>query len=660
MAYTVLSSSGLPLSSAVPEWAVVSPLGGPRVAGFAEQREMNMGSHDLPDVWKIGFLLSRIGILLREEWASLLCLLVLVMLAGAFITLMVFCLQPFYQFLRLTLRCAVYPLKWACRRIYHWWTIRLEVAPATEDKVYYFKGDPYPDCRGGRQGLYANIELEDRTIAVMLHPQWWALLPGALSQPRQECAVNYSTESNVATGSEPASLVVLQTEAGVNLGAASRVQHGGSSVLLTASHVLRTGKAAGPVYIAKHNKNNKSLMRVLLDPEWPAVFGCGHADVDLAAIRVPDTAWSLLGVGTAKVVKPTLGKTACRVFGFKTGDKTWRSSTGTATAGEHNCSLVHTCTTYPGWSGSPLYMGNSIIGIHREAHKLGESNLATIAFPFFLRKEDSGDKTVPFKELEDQEMIPSLRPGMVSAQVWGMGEMKFTSTSFVRPGNTSALDLETRLKARSRPLWADMIDDLELPEFEGSVEVSPLNEVRGAQSNATPPSPIIATVAPIPLPVQAPLLSSENPEKIVGNPLEPSPASAPALEVTPPSTTTSPLAQTSEPLCASEPLLPPVTRVVIGSSEPSSSRTTSSSAADMSPRDACRFEKLADQLSALESAVLSLTQKQSELLDKYSQNSQSSVGPIEDQPPSSLASASKQENTSKRSRRRSSSKQRID
>lgn len=580
---------------------------------------------------------TRVVEVMRNEWLTLL---IAFLLFAAVCSVLLVCIGPtaylMVRGLALAIRILAYPIKKLSTWFYYWLTIKVEEAPVSPDVVYQFAGDPYLDCRNGRHGLYANVQLEDKLISVLIRPDWWHILPGALSQSRQECAVDFSTESQVAKCSEPSSLVVLQTTEGHNIGSAARVAYSNRSVLLTATHVLRTGRnnGDGAIWMAKHAKNTQTLKRVLLDPEWLGEFGAGCTDIDLSAINVPDQVWSLLGVGIAKVVKPS-GRTACKAYGFKTGSSGWRVTSGTATAGEEPCSLVHTCSTFPGWSGTPLYTSsNTIIGVHRQSHQIGESNLATIAFPFFLKAEDSGDKSTPFKELADFEMAADVRPGVKTANIWGLGEMKYTERSFVRPGHTSALDLELRLKAKNRPLWSDMLDDLSLPEFDSSFEASSgnesLNEERGATASVAPQTPQ-GLVAPAPSPTKT--MSKVQ------------------------STTLSPPDQLKGKQALSEELLPPVRRVQLtGSATLAPLQTTSSQGVESSLKQECRLRKLEDQLCALESALQVLNQRRCDMLKTPSPSLESSLGPSAAPQPNSPACSSKQASTSKQKRRRRSSK----
>lgn len=347
----------------------------------------------------------------------------------------------------------------------HRWVVRKEPAPLVAPDEWLVPGEPLCDPT---KGIYLPVTLDGINYRVQLNPQWWAFLPATISSAREECPVEGSTMSTVSPTAEPKSLVSIQNEDGRVLGCGARMAHGSSDVFITASHVLREARSHGKsIFIAKHDRS-EVLQRVKLDPAWPCEFYSSNEYVDLIAIQVPQYAWSLLGVNKAPVARVKSARTIVSAYGMSPTGK-WMCSSGTALASQRPGALLHSCSTIPGWSGTPLYTGNSIIAIHRASNGYGSDtrhrNVATVLHPI-TNQQETVDLSAPLMEITEQE-IEQYVDDLQDIPILGKGRYLTTRTQYVRPHMS-----ESELKAKSGYLWADVVDDDEEESYLGA-EVAP-------------------------------------------------------------------------------------------------------------------------------------------------------------------------------------------
>lgn len=363
----------------------------------------------------------------------------------------------------------------------HRWVVRKEPAPLVAPDEWLVPGDPLCDPT---KGIYLPVAIDGINYRVQLNPQWWAFLPATISSAREECPVEGSTMSTVSPTAEPKSLVSIQSDDGRVLGCGARMAHGSSDVFITASHVLREARSHGKsIFLAKHDRS-EVLQRVKLDPTWACEFYSSNEYVDLIAIQVPAYAWSLLGVKTAPVAKVKSARTIVSAFGMSPTGK-WMCSSGTALASQKPGALLHSCSTIPGWSGTPLYVGNSIIAIHRASNGYGSDtrhrNVATVLHPI-TNQHETVDLSAPLMEITEQE-IEQYVEDLQDIPILGKGRYLTTRTQYVRPHMS-----ESELKAKSGYLWSEVVDDDEEDESYLGAEVAPhtpvsLNFQQGPQGS---------------------------------------------------------------------------------------------------------------------------------------------------------------------------------
>lgn len=428
-----------------------------------------------------------------------------------------------------------------CRTMQHA-AMQPEPAPTVRKPSYLELQGVTTRTVDGQTALFGYVDVCGVKIDILVNTQWYNYLPDKILQSRkEEAAVDYSAVSTVAQNKEPPSLVTLQSEDGTHLGVGARVNYRGKSILLTCAHVLAAARRAvgGCLYICKQNRDGV-LMRIEMPARATAVFGDIHSSFDAVGLcldvdGVETPIWSKLGIGAATVKVPATNRSSVTVYGF---DKGWRCSTGMATASCEPGSFVHGATTQPGWSGSPLYTSqNSIIGLHKSAHVIGRSNLATILFPIFLKRE-SEERHRGYSEIQEEEM--EMRDNVVDLNISGLGRYRFTATEFHRPIETNE-QVEERLRSSGRPLWSDMADDFLAASLDDQYLESgdSLNCQRGSEILPTPSTPVLEPAVPasscsLPPPQRTPILdmlgaspaiSSANPGCVPAQQPQPAPPS---------------------------------------------------------------------------------------------------------------------------------------
>jgi len=436
---------------------------------------------------------------------------------------------------------------WVLRRTVQHIVVKPEPAPTKKKPAYLtLEGEVTTRTVEGQTAIFGYVTVAGVRIDVMVNPKWYSFLPEALLISRkEEAAVDYSIVSPVAQNSEPPSLVALQAEDGTHLGCGARVNYQSSTILLTCAHVLAAARKSrsGNLYICKQNKDGV-LMRIAIPPQATAVFGDIHSTFDAVGLNlnvggVETPIWSKLGVGAATVKTPPTARTTISVYGYDGG---WHSSSGLAIASVEPGSFVHTATTQPGWSGSPLYSSQGgIIGLHKSAFIIGKSNLATILFPIFTRRE-SEQNFRGFSEIRDEEM--DFREGVTELDISGLGRYRFTKTEFQRPSETNE-QIEARLRISGRPLWSEMADEFLAASLDESYLESgdSLNCQRGSEIAPTPSTPVsepavLASSPILPPPRRTPILdmfasspstSSEPPACVVAHANPTGPSSTPLI-----------------------------------------------------------------------------------------------------------------------------------
>lgn len=356
-----------------------------------------------------------------------------------------------------------------------------EVEPEVpEEEWNTFTGSPqfHP-----AHGIYLNVFIADRFHKVVVNPDYWQFLP-KIQMDQKEAMVRSSPMGSVPTGKEPGSLVCIQDQAGNAVGMGVRVHCGSETVLLTSYHVLKSGKLID-LYLAKYSEAAKAGLRAKLEREWKTAYVSGHKTLDIIAVSVPPRVWSALGV-KASVVDTVRGRLPVTVYGAKS-TKSFFSSMGFVSHKE-GFELQHSCSTEPGWSGSPLFYKDRVVGIHRRWDKIGESNVATLISPFHNDTESSECIGSCVRELEEEEL--AYREGYEQVLVDGRAVYLISADEYARK---EIGEQSRRLRSgRARGSWADEVEEDDFTwdgRMEASIEVIPQEMPLNYQKAASACSP---------------------------------------------------------------------------------------------------------------------------------------------------------------------------
>lgn len=299
-----------------------------------------------------------------------------------------------------------------------------------------------------------------------------------------EMAIRMSPTSRVAANSEPDSLVVLYRD-GVAIGCGARVKTPrGEDLLLTACHVWDLE----PTHMAKRG-NSIPLKRSRL------VHSSRSELLDYAMVELPNSYWTSMGIKAAHV-KRCGAKTAVRLFGGSSSQDLF-STGGSTEYGLTPLELCHSATTFPGWSGTPLYNKGNVVGLHIGSQAAqGRNRACNIAVLFEImsreiRVESSemGDDSAQ-RELEHAEWVERMEQGVPYERYEIDGEHYAVGLKdYHRLAN---FDEERRLVDPSYRSWADRADSDD--ESLGSVMETPIEvETRQEEDifyDAMPPAKV--------------------------------------------------------------------------------------------------------------------------------------------------------------------------
>jgi len=315
-------------------------------------------------------------------------------------------------------------------------------------EVINLVGDPFLDPTRGV--LMNGISTSGKTFEVLIEPKWWHLFPrSAISKDgEKECAIFNAGYNGVLPGTEPASLVMLKAK-DLTVGFGARVKYNGSSdYLLTAHHVIKP-----------HEK--LSLCKggyVVENVDLTVDCGSAHDAVDFALIKVSPAVWSKLRVGVGKF-EPMTRKTHVTVYGGS-NSLGLLSSSGPAFKGKAGYTIVHEASTTKGWSGTPLYSGNVIVGVHTGSGQVGFSNRATNV-KFLLdsvSKFETIFSEISYGELDIDNYFLRNSSDFLEVEISGKGKFLLGDSSFVDITNKS-LSWEKEKRAKGELVWHDADDD---------------------------------------------------------------------------------------------------------------------------------------------------------------------------------------------------------
>ncbi|NP_042302.3 polyprotein P2ab [Southern cowpea mosaic virus] len=280
-------------------------------------------------------------------------------------------------------------------------------------------------------------------IELQVNPSWIHLLPTSPAinkvEVGQESAILGSTYSVVETGGEPKSLVAVKS-GDSTLGFGARVYHEGMDVLMVPHHVWYNDKPHTALA-----KNGRSV-----DTEdWEVEAACADPRIDFVLVKVPTAVWAKLAVRSTKVLAPVHG-TAVQTFGGQDSKQLF-SGLGKAKALDNAWEFTHTAPTAKGWSGTPLYTRDGIVGMHTGYVDIGTSNRA-INMHFIMSCLVSKMETLP----------PELGYREISLEDVGLRSFEFLEVEIENRGKVKLGKREFAWVPKGKA-WADMLDDDDLP-----------------------------------------------------------------------------------------------------------------------------------------------------------------------------------------------------
>nr|WBT97306.1 polyprotein [Subterranean clover mottle virus] len=332
-------------------------------------------------------------------------------------------------------------------RVWRRWKVVIvkEVSPR---EVINLVGEPFLDPVRGV--LMNGISTSGGTFEVLIEPKWWHLFPrSAISKDgEKECAIFNAGYSSVLPGTEPTSLVMLKAK-DLTVGFGARVRYNGcSDYLLTAHHVVKP-----------HEKLNLCKSGYMVeDVDLAVTCGSDHDAVDFALIKVPPAVWSKLKVGVGKL-EPMTKKTHVTVYGGSDSTRLL-SSSGPAYKGKAGYAIIHEASTTKGWSGTPLYSGNTIVGVHTGSGKVGYSNRAVNVKLLLtaVSKFETIFSEISYGELDEDNYLLRNRDDFVEVEILGKGKFLLGDSSFLDITG-KPLGWEKEKRARGEALWHDASDD---------------------------------------------------------------------------------------------------------------------------------------------------------------------------------------------------------
>jgi hypothetical protein len=191
-----------------------------------------------------------------------------------------------------------------------------------------------------------------------------------------EMALPGSTLFPSAERSVGAILVANDADELVVLGVFFRV----GDYLVTAAHVANAvGAGVAKVFLAGTKNFKKNLLEVNLGQlvemqrsEFALDESAVQTDYDIYVRKLSKTTWARLQIGVSSTKKDSCYNQTVSAVGFV--GNLFMTSSGKTLAGSGPEELWHTASTQKGFSGSPLYSGNSVVGMHL-SHR-GDKNVA--------------------------------------------------------------------------------------------------------------------------------------------------------------------------------------------------------------------------------------------------------------------------------------------
>jgi hypothetical protein len=168
----------------------------------------------------------------------------------------------------------------------------------------------------------------------------------------------------------------------------------------TAAHVWKEiYNADSCVFVLEHKGKT-----IPIGNSWKIAGFSAPEDLDYVQVVVPDAIWSNLEVKVLKTAKFSPGAMA-RVHGFVDG--VYSFSSGRLSRGGELFMLTHACSTLPGFSGAPIMVGSTVVGMHRGCIPGEQTNFGLTNFMCDKHLFESD-----YSGLDDWTMTDQLPPGL--------------------------------------------------------------------------------------------------------------------------------------------------------------------------------------------------------------------------------------------------------
>nr|UHS71600.1 MAG: hypothetical protein [Barnaviridae sp.] len=228
-----------------------------------------------------------------------------------------------------------------------------------------------------------------------------------------------------------------------HIGYGVRATVGGKDVILTARHNLHQLKLASTPLMA----NGKYQIPFLTS--WTIHL---QADkLDIVGIEVPPAVFAGMQIRSAKLVRTPSTGAVIKVYGNYQGENVYYPGT---VAKVKNLWILHTATTYPGFSGAPIFTQNgAVCGIHTHGRGTNGNNAGPSIDTFLLNQcEGYYGEDDAFKEMEIDEDV--------EREFYDLEIQIGKSFGRVRTKKNAYDPYEWVIRETTNPVsWADLMDE---------------------------------------------------------------------------------------------------------------------------------------------------------------------------------------------------------
>lgn len=301
--------------------------------------------------------------------------------------------------------------------------------------------------------------------------------PNVSSYRTREMALN--TSVFVPTGTrttDSKGVLSIRLEDDRVLGMASCVVYPGvGSCLLTATHVWEECSLAGKTWL--EHKGQK----VLMDLSWKVIVHSGKEELDIVLVAVPPAVFAVLACKTLKVA-PLKSGSRCTAFGYNTAGEYGLSYGMVSHTPGEAFRLTHHASTSFGWSGTPLIVGDVVVGFHTGANHNAISNEGTIIFWLVTKDKESSVTT----EEESFDLVEELETAPTRVVRYTVQDVKY---QLKQAGKKTAINKVLKFDSS----WADTVDD----EMDYSQHFSFETKKKGKSKESSNPVIPSTTIAPV-------------------------------------------------------------------------------------------------------------------------------------------------------------------